>query len=72
VATRETYTLFGYDEARRAGEKHAEAVKKAASDVRKNLPGIPCSETEVRRVLAANSHIVEPARSFVRGFEAGL
>ena len=37
--------------------KHAEAVRQAASDVRQKLPGIPCSETEVRRILARNSHI---------------
>jgi hypothetical protein len=35
VVTRETYTLFGYDGARRAREKHAEAVRQAARDVRK-------------------------------------
>ena len=49
---REAYALYGYNEAMKAGEKHDEAVRQAASHVRENLPGIPCSGTEVRRILA--------------------
>ena len=52
VLTRDTYAPYSYDEARRAGEKHDEAVRQAASYVRKMIPGIACSETEVRRALA--------------------
>lgn len=52
VPMREAYALYGYNEAMKAGEKHDEAVRQAASHVRENLPGIPCSGTEVRRILA--------------------
>jgi hypothetical protein len=44
--------LFRYNEARTAGEKHSVAIREAVSAVRRDLPEIPISEAEVRRVLS--------------------
>lgn len=49
---RDLTVLWSYNESRRAGEKHASAVASVASEVRKQLPGVKVSETEVKRVLA--------------------
>jgi hypothetical protein len=49
---RETSILYGYDQARRLGEKHAVAIQEAVRYVRETDPRMPISETEVRRVLA--------------------
>jgi|SRR5579872_2598172 len=50
--TRITLALYGYQQARAAGEKHACAVQEAVEYVRKKAPMMPISETEVRRILA--------------------
>ena len=44
--------LFAYDQARKAGEKHAAAVASAVLAFRTKYPLIPASGSEVRRVLA--------------------
>ena len=49
---RETYALYAYQQAREAGQKHFLAVQEAVIFVRQNLPGVPISDTEVRRILA--------------------
>jgi hypothetical protein len=49
---RDLTVVWSYNESRRAGEKHASAVASAASEVRKQHPGMKVSETEVKRVLA--------------------
>jgi hypothetical protein len=49
---RSMIALHRYNEARRAGEKHSAAVLEAVSAVQHDLPGIPISQTEVRRALA--------------------
>ena len=49
---RETMIIYGYDQARRLGEKHAAAIKEAVRYVRETDPLMRISETEVRRVLA--------------------
>jgi hypothetical protein len=52
ILRRETRILYGYDRARRLGEKHAVAIQEAVRYVRETDPRMPISETEVRRVLA--------------------
>jgi hypothetical protein len=52
ILRRETLVLYGYDEARRVGEKHDAAVKEAVTYVKSIDPLMKISETEVRRVLA--------------------
>src|ERR1700680_3045591 len=49
---RVTLTVYRYDRAREAGEKHMAAVKYAATLIRATHPQMKVSETEVRRVLA--------------------
>jgi len=49
---RETMIVYGYDDARKRGEKHAAAVKEAVRYVREADSFMRISETEVRRVLA--------------------
>jgi hypothetical protein len=49
---RDLTVVCSYNEWRRAGEKHANAVASAVSEVRKEYPGMKVSETEVKRVLA--------------------
>ena len=49
---RATTAFYAYDEARRRGEKHSAAVQSAACAVRLEYPGMPISETEVKRMLA--------------------
>lgn len=44
--------IHAYDEARTGGIKHSAAVKEAADFVRWLCPGMPISETEVKRILA--------------------
>ena len=44
--------LNAYDQARARGDKHSAAIIEAVSAVRSRIPGMPISETEVRRVLA--------------------
>lgn len=41
-----------YDEARTKGEKHSVAVREAVDSLRMGSPGMPISETEVRRILS--------------------
>ena len=43
--------LHAYDQARARGEKHSAAIAEAVSALRSRMPGMPISETEVRRVL---------------------
>lgn len=50
---RATMIVYGYDQARRAGEKHAEAIKEAVRYVREAGSQMRICETEVRRVLAS-------------------
>jgi hypothetical protein len=52
VLGRETYVLYAYQQAREAGQKHFVAVQEAVIFVQQNLPGMPISDTEVRRILA--------------------
>jgi len=52
MINRSTVVVYGYDEARKRGEKHLTALQEAVACVRKEFPGMPISETEVRRVLA--------------------
>jgi hypothetical protein len=49
---RETMIIYGYDQARNRGEKHAAAVEQAVRYVRQTDSRLRISETEVRRVLA--------------------
>lgn len=49
---RDLTVVWSYNESRRAGEKHANAVASAVSEVRKQIPGMKVSETEVKRALA--------------------
>jgi|HubBroStandDraft_2_1064218.scaffolds.fasta_scaffold30328_2 hypothetical protein len=44
--------LRGYDKARSSGEKYQEALKGAVAEVRHQFPGMPISETEIKRILA--------------------
>src|SRR5271169_6805728 len=44
--------MSAFDDARESGEKHSAAVTQAVDDVRQSHPGMPVSETEVRRSLA--------------------
>lgn len=44
--------MCGYDEARARGEKHSVAVAEATDLVKKLHPGMPISESAVRRALA--------------------
>lgn len=44
--------ICGYDEARARGEKHSVAVVEATDFVKKLHPGMPISESEVKRALA--------------------
>jgi len=49
---RSVMVLNAYDQARASGDKHSAAVTEAVSAVRSRTPGMPISETEVKRVLA--------------------
>jgi hypothetical protein len=44
--------LSAYNEARRSPLKHSSAVTEAVAIVKKTWPGMPISETEVKRILA--------------------
>jgi hypothetical protein len=44
--------LHAYNQARARGNKHSSAITDAVSAVRPREPGMPISETEVKRVLA--------------------
>ena len=44
--------ISAYDEAREKGEKHSVAVRYALDSLRQRSPGMPISETEVRRILS--------------------
>jgi hypothetical protein len=48
---RDTLIIYGYDQARKVGEKHAAAIKEERY-VQESDSRMPISETEVRRVLA--------------------
>lgn len=50
--TMATLAVRGYDKEMIAGEKHSEAVKDAVRYVQQRMPGIPVSETEIKRILA--------------------
>lgn len=52
MLVRTVMILLVYDQARRSGEKHSAAVEAAVAAVRSQVPGMPISNTEVRRVLA--------------------
>jgi hypothetical protein len=49
---RDTLVLCAYQKARKAGEKHLSAILEAVQFVREERPGMPISETEVKRILA--------------------
>ncbi len=49
---RATLAVRGYDEARKAGEKHDAAIKEAVRFIKAEHPRMPASETEVKRILA--------------------
>ena len=49
---RDTIVLYGYQQARGAGEKHSVAIQEAISFLRELEPGIPISATEVKRIVA--------------------
>lgn len=49
---RVTLVVYAYGRAREAGDKHFAAIQAAVRYVRKTAPGMPVSETEVRRILA--------------------
>jgi hypothetical protein len=49
---RDTVAVYAYDEARKAGEKHSVAISEAVKFIRDTNPGMPISETEVKRTLA--------------------
>ena len=44
--------MCAYDEARERGDKHSVAVRGAVEHLKKSSPGMPISETEVKRILA--------------------
>jgi hypothetical protein len=44
--------MCAYDEARKRGEKHRDAVNESAEYIRKRHPRMPISQTEVKRILA--------------------
>lgn len=44
--------LYGYNQARSAGQKHSAAIREAVGTVRLLFPGMPISETVVKRILA--------------------
>jgi hypothetical protein len=52
ILFRSAMVLAAYDKARAKGEKHSAAVAEAVSAVRNQVPEMPISETEVKRVLA--------------------
>jgi hypothetical protein len=68
--------LRAYHRARARGDKRSAAIAVAVSTVRSRVPGMPISETEVKRVLAFESKypgrawIISP--SIVRGPELDL
>jgi hypothetical protein len=49
---RVAWVVFAYHEERRAGEKHIVAIQGAVERIRKEMPRVPISATEVRRILA--------------------
>ena len=49
---RDPMILYGYDQARRLGEKHVVAIQEAVRYVRETDSRLRISETEVKRVLA--------------------
>lgn len=51
--TRAALVLCGYDEARKRGEKHRDAVTQAVDYVKQWDSDVRISETEVRRILAS-------------------
>lgn len=48
---RGTLAMWGYEEARRKGEKHETALQEGVKRVQNYAPEMPISETEVRRVV---------------------
>src|SRR5579862_7805438 len=52
MVERATLAIWGYEDARRKGEKHAVAVEEGVQRVRRWAPLVPISETEVRRILS--------------------
>lgn len=62
---RDTYALYGYQQARRAREKHESAIKEAIEFVRKMDAEMPMSETEVKRVLARWAPRQSPVSAYV-------
>ena len=49
---RSVIVLCAYDQARHVGEKHSAAIAAAVSALRSQVPEMPISATEVKRVLA--------------------
>ena len=43
--------LCAYDQARKAGEKYSAALKAGVTKVRQEFPGMPMSETQMKRIL---------------------
>jgi len=49
---RAAVALCAYDKARRAGEKYLAALQAGITEVNQRFPGMPMSETEMKRILA--------------------
>jgi hypothetical protein len=47
-----TWVVYAYQGARLAGEKHIVAIQTAVECVRNEMPEVPISATEVKRILA--------------------
>jgi hypothetical protein len=52
MLVRATLAVYGYDQARKAGEKHMAAITSAVRLIRATRPRMKVSETEVKRILA--------------------
>lgn len=69
---RSVMALCAYDHARHMGEKHSAAIAEAVSALRSQLPEMPISATEVRRVLSEfRSRDSVQALIFTEGILAG-
>jgi hypothetical protein len=52
MCERSVLALYAYDDSRKKGAKHIVAIQEAVDYVRRTRPGMPISETEVKRVIA--------------------
>jgi hypothetical protein len=60
VFSRAIHALYGYGTSRMADEKYSEALKAGVAEVRQTFPGMPISQTEVKRVLAEFQSKAQP------------